>query len=128
MLKEAKALGSYLIAVVAPDNVVKEIKGTLPKYSSVQRVTTLKNEHLADEVVIGDEKMHSWQIVKKYKPNVIALGYDQQDLRAALEEHLEKSYPDVESEDGDFKKHPKRPTIVMLSAHEPNKYKSSLLK
>ena len=118
---------NYLIVAVAPDSVVKEIKGTLPKYSTAQRVTTLKNEHLADEVVVGDDQMHSWKIVKKYKPNIIALGYDQQDLQSALAEHLEKSYPDIETDEG-FQNNPKKPKIVMLSAHKPDIYKSSLLK
>ena len=113
MLREAKLLGTYLIVAVAPDAIVKETKGTLPKYSSAQRISMIKNERLADDVVIADSEMHSWRIVKKYKPDIVALGYDQDELKASLEEYLENSV--------------KKPTIVVLKAHQPDKFKSSLM-
>lgn len=112
-LREAKALGDYLVVVVAPDSVIKDLKGHSPRCASAERIAALKNERIADEVVLGDAESNSWKILKKYKPDIIALGYDQEELKAALEEYFEN-----------LEKHP---TIVVLTAFQPEKYKSSLL-
>lgn len=91
MLRQAKALGDYLIVIVAADDTTRDIKGALPKHSSAQRITMLKKERLADDVVSGDDILHSWKIVKKYKPDIIALGYDQDELKQALTSYYENA-------------------------------------
>ncbi len=127
MLREAKALGDYLIVAVAPDAIVEKLKGTMPWHSMQTRIAILKKEHIADDVVLADDRLHSWKIIKKYKPQVIALGYDQHELKAALKEYLDMAYPDIETEAG-WQSNPKKPRIVILSAYQPEKYKSSLLR
>ena len=47
----------------------------------------LKKERIADEVILGDTEMSSWKILKRTKPTIIALGYDQTDLKQELEEY-----------------------------------------
>ena len=103
----------YLIVAVAPDNVVAEIKGALPKHTGAQRITALKAEHLADEVVLGDSENDSWKIIKKYKPNIIALGYDQQALKDDLERFIRQEKLSI--------------PLVVIPSFEPTRYKSSLL-
>jgi glycerol-3-phosphate cytidylyltransferase-like family protein len=49
----------------------------------------LKQENLADEVVQGDQEIGKWQIVKTINPDVICLGYDQENLKNALIKALE---------------------------------------
>jgi cytidyltransferase-like protein len=127
MLRHAKTFGDYLLVAVAPDSVVLEMKGAMPQHSSSKRIEMLKSEHLADEVVLADNESSSWKILKKYKPDIIALGYDQLELRASLEEFLEKTYTEVETGEG-WQTNPKKPKIVMLSPYKPDKYKSSLMK
>lgn len=112
MLREAKALGSWLIAVIAPDHVVSELKGKPPRLTSAQRITLVKNEHIADEVVLGDTQTSSWKILKKYKPDIIALGYDQDTVRQSLLDH--------------FAEGEKSPTIITLSAHKPHTHHNRL--
>ncbi len=114
MLRQAKALGDYLIAIVAPDNIVVELKGTLPAHTSAQRITMLKKERIADDVAIGDKLTSNWAVLKKYKPAVIALGYDQEQLYQALSDHFEN----IE----------KRPRIVRLSPHKPDTHHNSIFK
>jgi glycerol-3-phosphate cytidylyltransferase-like family protein len=118
---------SYLVVVVAPDSHVRQLKFKDPRYTSAKRIQFVKDEHLADEVILGDAEIGSWKILKKIKPNIVALGYDQDELRANLEEYLEKSYPDVETETGEWIKNPKRPRIVVLSPHKPDTHHSRLL-
>ena len=72
-LIKAKSHGDYLIVVVAHDsqNLKKsDGKGMLERRSGVE------NMGIADNVVIGDE-CDFFKVVEKYKPDVIALGWDQ---------------------------------------------------
>ncbi len=112
--KEAKALGDYLIAVVAPDHIVEHLKGKLPAVDIGWRLEALKTEDNVDEVVMGDEELGTWEIVKKYRPAVVALGYDQKLLKKDLEKWLKDFDWDLE--------------IKVMSAHEPNTFHSSLRK
>ncbi len=114
MLRQAKALGDYLIVVVAPDHIVKQLKGTMIHHSSAERIKGLKSERIADEVILGDTITGKWAVLKRFKPDIIALGYDQLELKVALEEY--------------FAEKEKRPTIVMLKPFKPETFKSSLLK
>lgn len=113
MLRQAKELGDYLVVAVAPDNVVQEIKGKVCVRRSGERIQGVRNERIADEVVLGDKLLDNWSVLKKYKPDIIALGYDQEELKAALDAHFENSE--------------KKPKIVMLKPFKPEVFKSSLL-
>ncbi len=88
-LKEAGAHGDYLIAVIPADVIVEHLKGHLPKLNLAERFENLKKEDKVDEVVVGDEKLGTWEVVKKHKPDIIAIGYDQYTLRKDLESHLD---------------------------------------
>ncbi len=113
LLKEARSYGEHLIAVVAQNHIVEHLKGHLPKVDIGERIAHLEAEDNVDEVVIGDAEFSSWEVVKKYQPDVIALGYDQDMLREDLEKHVEElGYV---------------PEIVELDAFEPNINHSSLL-
>ena len=114
MLKEAKALGDYLIAVVAQDHIVEHLKGHAPRINLAERFAHLEAEDAVDEVVIGDAKLSGWGAVKKYKPDVIAVGYDQYALKKDLEKHIGEFDP--------------KPEIKTLAAFEPNKHHNSIMK
>ncbi len=76
MFKQTRELGNFVIAVVARDDTVKSIKGRAPLHNESMRVKNLKKSSLADKVILG-EKYDKYAVIKKYKPDVIALGYDQ---------------------------------------------------
>ena len=76
MFKQAREFGDFIIAVVARDDTVKSIKGRAPLYNESTRMKNLKKSGLADQVILG-EKYDKYAVIKKYKPDVIALGYDQ---------------------------------------------------
>jgi cytidyltransferase-like protein len=132
MLRQAKTVGDtascQLIVAVAPDSVVGVLKGAPPHHNQAERIALIKHEHIADEVVLADESIGSWKILKKVRPQCIALGYDQQELKSHLEAHLEGAYPDVETASGEWIKNPKKPRIVMLSAYKPDTLHSSKIK
>ena len=74
-LKMAKKLGDELVVVVASDStVLKNGKRLLfPAGARAEIVSSLK---AVDRAIIGDEKDHM-KIVKSERPDIIALGYDQ---------------------------------------------------
>ena len=88
-LKQAKKYGDYLIVVVARDQRVKKVKGCLPKKSEKERLKEIKRQKLVNLVLLGQKK-NPYQIIKKVRPDVICLGYDQkiftQDLPRFLKE------------------------------------------
>ena len=87
-LSEAKRLGEWLITVVAQDSVVVTLKGQFPTQILAERVKNLRASGIPDEVVAGDVRQSSWECVVKYAPDVIAFGYDQKNLKRALEKFL----------------------------------------
>lgn len=125
MLRQAKELGDYLIVAVAPDNVVTEIKGKVCVRRSGERIQEVRDEHIADEVVLGDKLLDNWSVLKKYKPDIVALGYDQDELKAALDAHF--SSRQAQDNSGELENSAKKPKLIMLKAFKPDQYKSSLL-
>ncbi len=105
-LQYAQKEGNYLIAVVTQDHIVEHQKGHLPQKNLAERFEHLKKVDGVDEVVIGDSELSTWEIIKKYNPDIIALGYDQR----ALHEDLQKAMAGWEH----------HPTIKVMPAYEPN--------
>lgn len=74
--KQARKLGDELIVVVARDANVLKIKGRAPYFDEKERLALLRELHLVDKVLLGDSQ-DLFSAIKKLKPTVIALGYDQ---------------------------------------------------
>ncbi len=112
-LKQAKQLGDCLIAVIARDATVKNVKGEYPEQTERQRLKTVKETGIADKAVHGynDDK---YRVIKKYKPHVIALGYDQFVFTYQLRKILIDEQMDTE--------------IIRLKAYQPDIYKSTLIR
>jgi FAD synthetase len=113
LLKQARNLGDYLVVVVAQNHIVEQLKGHQPRLDLAERFVHLEAEDGVDQVLIGDEEHGTWEVVKANKPEIIALGYDQQALKSDLESHLKEFDP--------------KPDIVVLDAYEPNDLHSSML-
>ncbi len=84
-LNEAKKFGDRLVVAVAKDNTVKTLKGRFPEAPLPNRIMALKQENFTEEIVPGDQEIKKWQIIGKTKPDIICVGYDQEDLKEALE-------------------------------------------
>jgi len=113
LFKQAQELGDEILAVIAKDKTVKTIKGFFPDYCEKERLKNLKETGWANKVVLGDLK-DKHKAIKIYRPDIIALGYDQ----FAFSYSLEKLTMD---ENLDCK-------IIRLLPYRPDMYKSSLLK
>jgi len=113
-LSQARRKGDFVIVVVARDKTVLNIKKKRTVNDERKRLRILKYSRLADRVILGSLS-DKYLIVKKYKPDVICLGYDQKafttDLARKLKEfHLDKT------------------EIIRLKSYYPNRYKSSKLR
>jgi FAD synthetase len=88
-LKKAKSLGDYLIVVVAHNKTAERTK----PYHILDQKTRKRNIeklNIADKVVIGDEN-DFMKVVRKEKPDIIALGYDQTIKENELAEMLKRN-------------------------------------
>ncbi len=111
--REAKEFGGHLTAVVAPDEVVKILKGRRPNRNIAERIAHIEMQDDVDGAVVGDFEMGSWDIVKKLRPDVVAVGYDQKNLKKSLENSLSDFNWPLE--------------IETISAREPEKYHNSII-
>ncbi len=112
-LRQAKKLGDYLIVVVARDKTVETTKKQKPLNKEAARVKIIKNSRLADEVILGS-LTDKYAVIKKYRPDIICLGYDQKHFIGGL-----KKKPDSFG---------LKSNIVRLKPYAPGRYKSSKLK
>jgi FAD synthetase len=113
LFKQARKFGSYLIVVVARDKTIKEVKGRLPVNNERARKNNILKLKIADKVILGDLK-DKHKAIKKFKPEVICLGYDQKFFVDGLKAPLIRGVGGV-----------KRVKIIRLKSHKPNIYKTS---
>lgn len=112
-LKQAKELGEYLIVIIARDKTVKQIKGQAPAHSERKRAQIVEQSGIADKVVLGYHG-DKHKVLRKFRPSVIALGYDQ----FVFTQKLEKTLIDLKLD----------AVIKRMDAHFPQVFKSSLIR
>ena len=113
-LREARKQGDELIVVVASDETVRLLKKKNPAQSESERLRALEAIPELSRAVLGDAQMGSYAVLKKYQPDVICLGYDQD----ALAEDLAMRMKNNEIP---------RSRLVRIKAHKAHRYHSSLL-
>ena len=112
-LREAKGYGE-LVVVVARDSAVLKLKKRRPAENEQRRIKSLKKLLPTATVVLGDQVRGSYDVIKKYKPDIICLGYDQNLLESDLKEKInEKLLSKLE--------------LVNINSHKPKELHSSLL-
>ena len=110
---EAKKLGNTLYVVVAKDSSIRSFKGHESNFNEDERVEHIKKLGIVDDVRLGYEG-DKWKIIEEIKPDIIALGYDQDSYTKGLEKGMRDKNLKVK--------------IVRLGSYMPEKYKSSLMK
>lgn len=110
-LNQAKKHGQ-LIAVIARNRTVKQVKGKLPQHSEKERLEAIKGLKLADKVILGS-LTDKYAVIKKYRPDIIALGYDQTHFTSQLKVKLKMLLPKTK--------------IIRLKPFKKYKYKTSII-
>jgi len=82
-LEDAKKAGgpnAKLVVIIAKDTTVERIKGRTPIMSEDQRLALVESLKVVDEAVMGYEGLDIGEVIDKIKPDVIALGWDQEEM------------------------------------------------
>jgi FAD synthetase len=92
-LEEAKKAGgkdAELIVIVARDSTVKERKGKTPVMPEDQRRALVESLRVVDEAILGFEDFSIEEAIEKIKPDVIAVGYDQDGIEKEVLKAIEE--------------------------------------
>ena len=110
---QAKEHGDWVIAVVARDCTVQQVKGHAPVRDEAERIAALLDHMLVDDVVLGYDNDDKMQVIRDHDPHVLLLGYDQ-------ESFVQHAVALRENGEGQF-------VIVWAKPFLPEVYKSSIL-
>ena len=86
-LEESKRKGgprSRLVVVVARDKTVLRRKGKGPIVPEDQRRELVGTLRVVDRAILGREEIDLLGILKEVKPDIVSVGYDQDEIRAAV--------------------------------------------
>jgi len=75
-LKKSKKMGDVLIISIATDERVKKIKNKKPLNNEKRRAELVSSIRYVDYALVGSKKS-IFNTVKKIKPDIITIGYDQ---------------------------------------------------
>ena len=92
-LSRARSLGDRLVVVVSRDDSITRIKGSKPIMGEKARVEIIGSLKMVDKAVLGNrlgKESDRYQILRRFRPNVIALGYDQKVDIAEMKRYLTK--------------------------------------
>lgn len=113
-LTEARKYGEELITIVARDENIERIKWQKTHNSTNKRVEDIKKLWISNSVIAGSIK-NPMNCLWEYTPDSICLWYDQ---RWPFVEKISKKLEELHLET----------QIIRIEPHEPEIYKSSLLK
>jgi cytidyltransferase-like protein len=113
-IRQAAERASSVIAVVARDEVVHELKNKYPAEPAEARLKKVRSHTGITDAVLGDREQGIYKIIETLAPDVIFLGYDQEwletDLVAKMQAGLIATIP-----------------LVRVLAHKPEIYHTSIL-
>lgn len=90
-LEDAKKAGgenAKLIVIIARDSTVEKLKGRKPIMSEEERLTLVKSLKVVDDAILGYEGLDIGEAIKKIKPDIIALGWDQKEMEQEVTKFL----------------------------------------
>jgi FAD synthetase len=97
-LEEAKNAGgpnAELVAIVARDSTVEKRKGEKPVISENQRCALVASLRIVDEAILGIEGFDLGKVIERIKPDVIALGYDQNAMETSVKKYVKDHNLDI---------------------------------
>jgi FAD synthetase len=92
-LSKARKLGDTLVVIVGRDDSIRRFKGRDPLFKEKDRVSMVGSLRMVERAVLGNrisDKNGIYRILKRLRPDVIALGYDQRVDMAELKRRLRR--------------------------------------
>lgn len=88
-LSEATKHGDELIVVVARDEMVRVLKNKTPRHNEEERRQAVARMGAVTRAVLGDKEQGVYDVIKKYKPDIVCIGYDQHALAGDLRKKMQ---------------------------------------
>jgi len=111
-LKQSAEYGDKLIAVIARDRFVCEIKNKNPVHSQNERIEHIKKSGLVDDACLSDEVTGTFNVVTEINPDVVCFGHDQIKLADSFQQWLKEQNNKIE--------------IVVIKPYKRNQYSSTV--
>ena len=86
--KKAGGANAKLVVIIAKDSTVERIKGRKPIMSEDQRLALVESLRVVDEAIMGYEGLDIGEVIYKIKPDVIALGWDQEEMESQVKAYI----------------------------------------
>lgn len=116
LFAQAREKADALLVSVARDAAVQELKGQRPRHRERVRAAAVRRAlRSGDRVVLGDAARGRYSAIRRFRPDVICLGYDQAALGRDLQQRMAR---------GELPRIP----ICRLRPHHPQRYHTSLLR
>jgi FAD synthetase len=90
-LEEAKKAGgrnAELMVIVARDSTVEKRKGKKPVMPENQRRALVESLKVVDDAILGYEVFSIEKVIEKIRPDVIAVGYDQNGVEQTVRNYV----------------------------------------
>jgi len=90
-LEEAKKAGgedAELVVIVARDSTFEKMKGKKPVMPEDQRRALVESLKVVDEAILGYEELDISGAIEKIKPDIIAVGYDQGEIKRKVQKAI----------------------------------------
>lgn len=94
LFARAKEYGDYLVVIVGRDKSCLELKQKKPENSEEKRRELVEKEENVDEAVLGDKELSTYKVLQEIDPDVVCLGYDQEELSQDLKKWKERTDAD----------------------------------
>jgi len=114
-LTAARIHGDHLITIIARNETVKKIKGNEPVLNETQRMKAVQNFHIPNHSVQFGDNKNVYQCLDDREPKVVYLWYDQHSFDEGILAYCQEN-------------NVLAPEIIRWTPHEPEKYKSSIIK
>lgn len=109
--KKTGGSGAKLVVVVARDNTVLRRKARKPILPEAQRREMVAALRVVDTAILGHERLDLLGVLQEVKPDIVCVGYNQDDIKSAVESLIRKERLPVR--------------VVQIAKFGPNGFNSS---
>jgi FAD synthetase len=89
--KKAGGPNAELVVIIARDSNVQKRKHEKPIMPEYQRCALVESLKVVDCAILGFEDFNMGKVIEKIKPDVIAVGYDQEAVEKTLREYVKET-------------------------------------
>ncbi|MBI2463096.1 MAG: adenylyltransferase/cytidyltransferase family protein [Candidatus Spechtbacteria bacterium] len=112
-LQQARAYGDEIVVIVGRDEIALQLKGKTSQLNERQRRSRVAAHHLVDRAVLGDKETGEYLALKRLKPDVVCLGYDQKELKKDIYRWMKENGAKI--------------VVRVMKAYKPREYHTSII-